>query len=305
VTGEGGPADGAREAASEVAASPLPAGCREQALVLQALGIPHELIEDWAGSRLLVPASRAAAAREQLARFAAENRGVRRPDDALASRASSVPGLLAWVAILIAAFVCERTQVQGLDWWGEGIADAGRIRAGEWWRAVTALTLHDDFAHLLGNLVFGALFVGALCPVTGTGLALCSVLVTGAVGNLLNAGLQPDGHRSLGASTAVFSALGLLAALQWRRRARRRSGRLRRWTPVVAALFLLGYLGASGVRVDVLAHVTGLAAGLAAGVVLEPGVDGSLSRPGVQHLLGASALGLLLLAWWLAFASAG
>ncbi|MHC5212665.1 MAG: rhomboid family intramembrane serine protease, partial [Planctomycetota bacterium] len=244
-----------------------------------------------------------AAAHEQLARFAVENRDVARADDELASRVSPVPGLLAWVSILVAAYVCERMQSAGLDWWGAGIADATRIRGGEWWRAVTALTLHDDFAHLAGNLVFGALFVGALCPVAGTGLTLLATLVTGTAGNLLNAALQPDGHRSLGASTAVFSALGLLAALQWRRRARLRSGRLRRWTPVVAALLLLAYLGASGARVDVLAHVTGLACGLVGGVTLEPGLDGVLARIGAQRLAGWAALGLLVAAWLAAFAA--
>jgi membrane associated rhomboid family serine protease len=298
-------ADGAAEALEDVAASPRRAGCRDQALVLQALGIPHELHEGPDGSRLRVPADRVAAAREQLARFAAENRPARPADDALLSSASPASGLAAWAAVLVAVFVSERTQAFGLDWWGAGIADAGRIRAGEWWLAATALTLHEDFAHLAGNLVFGALFVGALCPVAGTGLALAGVLVAGTAGNLLNAILQPAAHRSLGASTAVFGALGLLAALQWRRRARRRSGRLRRWTPVVAALLLLGYLGASGVRVDVLAHVTGLVCGLVVGVLLEPGLDGLLGRAAVQGLLGLAALGLLVGAWVAAFVSPG
>jgi membrane associated rhomboid family serine protease len=290
-----------REELVEVAASPRTGGCRELALVLLAVGIPHELVEGAGGSRLLVPASRLAASRDQLARFAAENRAGRRVDDALEPRSHPGAGVAAWVAVLGVAFVCERMQSLGLDWWGAGLADASRIRAGAWWRALTALTLHDDFAHLAGNLVFGALFVGALCPVAGTGLALAAVLLSGTLGNLLNAALQPDGHRSLGASTAVFGALGLLAALQWRRRARRRSGALRRWTPVVAALLLLGYLGASGVRVDVLAHVTGLLCGLALGVALEPGLDGPLARPGVQRLLGSAALALVLVAWTAAF----
>jgi len=39
------------------------------------------------------------------------------------------------------------------SWVERGSADAGRIVRGEWWRAVTALTLHADVAHTLGNAV--------------------------------------------------------------------------------------------------------------------------------------------------------
>jgi membrane associated rhomboid family serine protease len=298
------PAVGVPDGLELVATSPRRGGCRELALVLQAVGLAHQLVEAAEGSRLYVPAPLATAAREQLARFQAENRGPQIEEDALVPRTGWLPGVLLWIGVLAVAYVCERMRTLGWDWWGAGIADGNAIRSGEWWRAVTALTLHEDIAHLFGNLVFGALFVGALCPITGTGLALAAVLAAGASGNLLNAVLQPDGHRSLGASTAVFAALGLLAALQWRRRARRRAGGLRRWTPVVAALLLLGYLGASGERVDVLAHVTGLGCGFALGTLLEDGLEGVLARPSVQLWLGYGALAVLAASWWRALLSA-
>jgi membrane associated rhomboid family serine protease len=294
-------AAGAPDGLEEVAASPRRGGCREQALVLQAVGLAHELVEGPGGARLYVPAPLVAAAHEQLARFAAENRTVRAEDDALSPHASWLPAVASWCGLLVVAYACERMRALGLDWWAAGIADAAAIRSGEWWRAVTALTLHEDVSHLVGNLVFGALFLGALGPATGTGLGLAAVVAGGASGNLLNAALQPDGHRSLGASTAVFAALGLLAALQWRRRVRRRSGGLRRWTPVVAALLLLGYLGASGARVDVLAHVSGLGCGLVLGVLVEPGLDAVSGRTAVQSALGLGALAALVAAWWRAF----
>src|SRR2546422_5158304 len=36
------------------------------------------------------------------------------------------------------------------------------IVAGEWWRTVTALTLHADVPHLLGNAVASVVLVGAV-----------------------------------------------------------------------------------------------------------------------------------------------
>ena len=158
---------------------------------------------------------------------------------------------------------------------------------------VTALTLHSDPAHVAGNAFFGALFVAGVCQLLGTGTALFAVLVVDAAGNGMNAWLQGAGHASIGASTAAFGALGILATGLWRLRARQR--RLRRWTPLVIAILLLGYLGTSGERTDVLGHVTGFGAGLVLGATLR--------RPPTwaQWLLGAAALGVVATAW--AFAS--
>ena len=46
----------------------------------------------------------------------------------------------------------------GADWQNAGLLQAGLVSQGEWWRAVTALTLHSSFAHLVANSLFGAVF---------------------------------------------------------------------------------------------------------------------------------------------------
>ena len=46
---------------------------------------------------------------------------------------------------------------------------------GEWWRAVTALTLHGGLSHIAGNLVFGVMF--AVLASHSLGVGLTSVLI--------------------------------------------------------------------------------------------------------------------------------
>ena len=97
---------------------------------------------------------------------------------------------------------------------------AGPTRAGEFWRAVTALTLHLDVGHLLANLGFGIVFGLLAGQLLGAGRRVGHGARRGGAANLLNAFIQPATHSSVGASTAVFATLGLLAAYAWRRRAR-------------------------------------------------------------------------------------
>ena len=126
--------------------------------------------------------------------------------------------------------------------------------------SLTALTLHADGSHLLNNLVFGALRVPSRRG-AGHGAGVAQHSGGGCRGEGINAWLHPRGHISIGASTGVFSALGLLVALQWKRYDPLRQHRLRRWAPPVIGAILLGYLGTSGARTDVLAHVCGIVSG--------------------------------------------
>ena len=270
--------------------------CRERSLVLQALGIEHHVLAAGGEQRLLVAARDAGRASDELRRFEAENAAAP-PDDRLETRPGFRAGALLWSLPLVALFVTERLEVLGLDWWSTGAGRAAAVRAGELWRVVTALSLHVDLAHLAGNLAFGALFVGAACQAAGVGAGLLLALLSGALGNLVAALVRPGAGSSVGASTAVFGALGLLAALQWRRRRRRRATLLRRWTPVVAAALLLGYLGAAGVQTDVLAHVTGFGCGFVLGAAVEPALATGPAGRGAQLLQGGLAAALLAVCW--------
>ena len=60
--------------------------------------------------------------------------------------------------------------------------DSTAMAAGEWWRAVTALTIHADEGHLVGNMVSLSLFGYAVCLAYGGGLAWALILASGIAG---------------------------------------------------------------------------------------------------------------------------
>ncbi len=175
--------------------------------------------------------------------------------------------------------------------------DTGLILKGELSRAVTALMLHADFLHLMGNMVGIALFGTAVCSVVRTGPGWLLILLSGIFGNLANAILRGPDHLFVGASTAVFGAIGLISAFQFWRKFREPGHRLRSWLPVAGGIALLGLLGAGGGRTDLMAHLFGLLAGL----FLGSGYSVLARQPvsdRIQHVCWWVTTGILFVAWF-------
>ena len=274
---------------------------KETALVLQAMGVPHHVVRQGAEGAILVDASDAERARREIELYERENRGWPHPEELPEVLSEGLVGVLSWIAVLLVVYSAERNRTFGMDWWESGKTVAGLVREGQVWRAMTSLTLHDDMVHLVGNIVFGAIFVGVVCQVMGPGLALAAVLLSGWLGNMANAFVQDPQFSAIGASTAVFGALGILGGQRWQQRTRLRLRRA--LIPLIAMVFLLGYSGVggeSGERVDVLGHALGFAAGLLIGS-LHGRIAGPVA-PGArtQAWIGATAGAVLALAWWLA-----
>jgi len=183
----------------------------------------------------------------------------------------------------------------GVDWLAVGRMDADRMLAGEWWRTVTALTLHVDTAHLLANAGFGALFCYFLGRYLGGGVGWIAIVLAGTLGNALNGWLEAPGHLSIGASTAVFGALGLLTAYTWRRGFPRGTSFRARVAPVVAGIALLAYTGTGGPNTDIGAHLTGFAMGFAIGFAVARAPLPTSMR--VQIAAGLAAWLLVIGAW--------
>jgi len=274
--------------------------CHEQALVLDALGIPH-LIAD--GPRntalLLVPAEHAGRAREQLRLYASENRRSP-PGPGLTLHGYGLPGVAVYILVLIAAFLVQGRVAYGVDWLGAGSLDGAAVRDGEWWRVITALTLHGDAGHLVANLFFGAFFGAFAGQYLGSGVAWATIVLAAGAGNGLDLFLLPATHRAIGASTAVFAALGLIAALMWRAESRRASTWARRYAPLIGAVVLLAYIGTGDAQTDAVAHLTGFIAGLFAGASFDVRRPPWLQSPAVQAGAGLGTLSLLAACWWLA-----
>jgi len=291
--GIGGPGTAVRVALSRQRAD-------EWAVVLAAADIPHWLRRRLDGWVLIVPAPDAAAALESLDAYDRENarEGADRGDAVPPSRPVTMVGV--YVALLlIGLFAITGSRAGRSEWFQHGEADATRMMAGEWWRAVTALTLHADAPHLLGNALAGALLVTAVCQQLGPGVGLWLVLLAGAGGNALTAAVHGAGHVSVGASTAIFGAVGILAGLRILTPGRVGS-RLGKWWVVTAtSLVLLALLG-TGPNADLLAHVFGLLAGGALGLVAALTLRW-MPRAPVQWLLVAAAGAAVCGAWRLAF----
>ena len=176
-----------------------------------------------------------------------------------------------------------------------GRSSAAAITEGEFFRAVTALTIHGDYKHLFSNLIFGGIVLWALSALAGTGFALLFALFTGFAGNVMNAFFYGSAHNSIGASTSVFGVIGVLAGLQVFDSFREK--KLGRWIPFAAALGLLAMLGSSE-ESDVLAHLFGFVAGLPAGMVFGA-IFSKRDIPGkvVQNMAVILFMSIIFMSW--------
>ena len=289
---------------------------QERALVVLALGSPYWILEDEGLFCLYVEGKDAGDATAELEKFETE-RDAEREHARAALRNAPPPGslrsanpfsLYVFVWTMCLFFALQRHQ--GARWTDLGLADSKAILHGQWWRTLTSLTLHADLGHFFANLTTGLVFAWALLPLLGSGWTWLGLLLSGAVGNTLNALVHQGGsHLSLGASTAVFGGIGLLvgcqtvAAIQRLHGHHNRSLRIREVAlPSAAGLALLAYLGiGDGTdRVDVLAHVFGMVCGGATGVALAWTHLPERTTPGIQKALAVTALLLPVLAWVLA-----
>lgn len=275
--------------------------CAEVALVLEAVGIRPSLFDLGGSWIVVVPAHDATRARREIEAWRAEN-VVRPHAPPPVPVADARAGVVGYVALLFAVALAAGNFIAGHDWFMAGRVDGLAMRSGEWWRAVTALTLHRDLEHLLANLFFGSVFGWFAGRYLGSGVAWLAIVAAGAAGNVLNVLTVGVGHRAIGASTAVFAALGLLGAWVWSGR-RGAAGWVYRWGPVVAAVALLAYTGTGDENTDVGAHLWGFVAGLGAGVLLARVAPRRLGSRRLQIAAGLLCLALVVCAWLVALAA--
>ena len=287
---------------------------RDHALVLQSMSIWHLIRRANVGWVLLVRDVDYAAASVAVDRYEVENRDW--PPRPVRERprhpASPVTPLL--FMTLIAFFLITGPAAAESHWFSQGTAVTRYVLASQPWRAVTALTLHADGNHVLGNAISGTVFASAVHRRLGPGGSALAILASGIFGNLGNAlwhrSLGDSGHGSIGASTAVFGAIGLLAATQLVlnvgvRSEDRAAKTSRSWTdlagPLVGGLALLGALGSGGPTTDLGAHLFGFLSGVGIGIV----AAWPLRRRGLSFDVGSRtaghtiALGSGAPSWWI------
>lgn len=296
--------------------------CAERAFVLDALGIESHLDSEIdAGGvrqRLTVDDADAPRALEQLAAYERERLAARElerrpapPEVRLSDHPHAWLGCAAYAAVLIGIALMIANGWGRLDAFTSGELDAGRVQGGQWWRAWTALTLHLDGAHLAANLAGGIWFGYLAGSQLGAGHAWLLTVTGAACANLLEALLGPPTHVAVGASTAVFTALGVLSAYAWRLRVH--TGRrwpqrwALQWAPLVGGVVLLAWTGSggedTGAPVDVVAHALGFGTGAALGALAATLRVRRLLQRLPQWASGLAALAQIAAAWGFALRS--
>ena len=257
----------------DVARFPSLDEAQENALVALAMGeairvdhgeIPGEF-------ELRVEPAAAPRVSEELREYAAEAE-VKPPPPLVSTSWSHHPAgvlhYIVWAAVLLLVFR-QQSQVPSLaDRYAS--SSIGLIAQGEWWRPFTALFLHGDGGHIFGNLASGAVFGALVSKSIGPWKGWAMILLAGTVGNAITSWVTyPEPFHSLGASTAVFGALGILSGIGLVENFREelRMPWMRVMAPLLAGLILLGWLGGAepGAGVDVFGHVFGFSAGVLLG----------------------------------------
>ena len=269
-------------------------------LVLHAAAIEHGLRHGQAGWRLLVAEEDLSRATQELRLFTEENHNwpperAARPEGA--AIVEHAPPVLPVIGALVVFHAVTGGWESHSHWFAGGGLDRVRVVSdGQWWRLITALTLHADSVHLLGNVFFGGLLVYSLCRHLGSGIAWFSVLLVGVLANGINVFFHDDAYHSIGFSTAVFGMVGMLSGMRLRR--------IGGWQEMVLALgsaaSLLALMGSSGERTDLGAHFWGVVVGLLAGMSLGAllGIAGKRVLPPLgQWLLFIGSLAMVVGCW--------
>ena len=280
---------------------------RERGLVVTTMDLPHWIVRHGKEYALCVEVENRERVQTALAEFEAD-------ENARAIECKTEPFHVPKLAVALTAFAMTALYQMQLEMpehlVERGIADDVLIRSGEWWRCFTALTLHGDSEHLISNLSLALLAFAFVYARLGVGFGLLGTVLGGALGNALNSIAHlADAHRSLGSSTALFAALGLLSGTEIAARLRKK-GRAR-WpliVPIGAAIAFLGLFGGGGGikpdgtpipigRVDLGAHLFGIAAGILVGATLSFAKIRATTPQRAQLTAGTLAVALLAWAW--------
>lgn len=247
---------------------------QDYALVVLAMGMECGVFQHEGAFWVFVDVNHAQAVRDEWELYDEELQVLRHPRQAPESRVFALRLDLAmlWLLTLLVVFFAQGRNPALSDRFCN--SSHALMLDGEWWRPFTALFLHADGPHLLGNALLGGVFCVLVAHAVGAVRGWLLILACGTLANAVNAASRmPDEFRSLGASTATFAALGILVGhamrLAWMTRSFH--GLRMLFVPLIAGGILLGWFGGGGAdagNVDVAGHILGWAIGVIAGFLL-------------------------------------
>ncbi|MFM1943973.1 MAG: hypothetical protein RI897_2955 [Verrucomicrobiota bacterium] len=272
---------------------------KEWALALLSQGIESELLRSPHGWILLLNPALLPKAREVIHLYQKENRHWHRYFQSTPDITGFHPAALLWTLLVAALYAITSFAPQSIT--DAGLCSTNGLLAGEYQRLFTAISLHANLAHLLGNLIFGTILLGYAMARFGGGWTLLSTFLSGAAANILSAWIHGPHHHGLGASGMVMAALGLLAISLPPPSAQPNTWQ--RWLlrGILAAGLLFVLIGLDP-STDVIAHSGGFLAGILSGLILRVLPQQVLHGNRPNHYAAILALTLLLATWALALA---
>ena len=274
----------------------------EHSLVLASQGIRHWMEFDGEQFILTLEEASVPLALEILDLYRDENQNFREGEELPPGQIELYLAPLLHLAIPVFLYFWVGMQPWGNWLTSQGLSDSRAIlEEGQWWRCLTATTLHADHEHFLGNILSGFFILNLLNHRLGMGLIMILATVGAGLTNFLVAAVSAGDHRSLGFSSVVFCVLGMLGAVETAFLRKRKEWNLRRMAPLIAAFFIAVMVGL-GENADVKAHFYGFGIGAALGF-LARFLPRGLARPPWQVAFAAATYGAYALAWWLAYGS--
>lgn len=227
----------------------------ESGLAILAAGYSYWVHQDEGYFVLVVDRRHADALRQEVRIADIKNRYWPPPSIDLQTKTTSKAPAAIFGLFLIAVFTAQDRytylQERGMN------SSEGVIEMGELWRVITAITLHGDLGHLAGNLLGIGLFTYLSARYLGNGFAWALIIAVSAASNLTNAIVHTgEPYFSLGASTAVFAALGLLTGFPLGTYLRSKEPlQTRDWlVPLSGGCLLFAWMGGGDFPTDVAAH---------------------------------------------------
>jgi membrane associated rhomboid family serine protease len=266
----------------------------EWALVLSASSIPHQIEQEGGEWVIYVDQFDLARSEKVLLQYEKENLGWTSKHTLIQLYKKTFSGLVIAFLLLVFYWFTKSDNTWPV-WFQIANASSEQIMRGELWRAVTALFIHADNLHIISNVISCLIFCSVVCRLYGSGLGWFLILLSGITGNLLTAFFYRTGHYSIGASTAIFGAVGLIGVWRFAFWRKHPFTRKKAWIYLVVVLVLLGILGA-GKNTDMLAHLFGGIAGCVVGIPAVKIIAHPLSKKR-QLILAALSVSIVAVSW--------
>ena len=229
----------------------------EWSLVLSSVFIEHKVLSQGIQLNIYVRDKDFKRAVLEILEYERENRTVETGNKFVVPRHNMEASLWILFCLFIFHLITVNSRFPFLDL---GCADSWAIYKGEWWRLITALTLHENIPHVISNIFWEGIFIYFLLIYIPPAMAWFLILLSGILGNLLNFYYHSLNHISLGFSTCVFGTLGI--GIGFRSLSQVKDIGLY----IMCGLGLLAMLGMGTKGIDVSSHVFGLLCGFLIGI---------------------------------------